>query len=94
MKYGPLHSVRWNRIIFDEAHHLRNRNTRNHKAACHVRASHKWLVTGTPIQNSVTDFYGLCAVMGMSQPFYVKKDNVEKIASSPNPETYQERCGH
>lgn len=81
LKYGQLHSVRWNRIIFDEAHHLRNRNTRNHKAACHVRASHKWLVTGTPIQNSVTDFYGLCAVMGMSQPFYVKKDNMIKIAS-------------
>lgn len=79
LKYGSLHNVIWDRIIFDEAHHLRNRNTRNHKAACHVRSSHKWLVTGTPIQNSVTDFYGLCAVMGMSQPFYVKKDNMVKI---------------
>jgi SNF2 family DNA or RNA helicase len=71
----------WDRIIFDEAHHLRNRNTRNHKAACHVRASHKWLVTGTPIQNGVSDFFGLCAVLGLSQPFYVNRDNMAKVTS-------------
>lgn len=81
LKYGPLHDVVWDRIIFDEAHHLRNRNTRNHKAACHVRASHKWLVTGTPIQNGVTDLFGLCAVLGLSQPFYVRRDNMVKVAS-------------
>lgn len=81
VKYGPLHDVVWDRVIFDEAHHLRNRNTRNHKAACHVRASHKWLVTGTPIQNGVTDFFGMCALLGLSQPFYVKRDNMAKVAS-------------
>jgi SNF2 family DNA or RNA helicase len=81
LKYGPLHDVVWDRIIFDEAHHLRNRNTRNHKAACHVRASHKWLVTGTPIQNGLTDLFGLCAVLGLSQPFYVRRDNMVKVAS-------------
>jgi len=81
LKYGSLHDVVWDRIIFDEAHHLRNRNTRNHKAACHVRASHKWLVTGTPIHNRVTDFFGLCAVLGLSQSFYVNRDNMAKVAS-------------
>lgn len=81
LKYGPLHDVVWDRIIFDEAHHLRNRNTRNHKAARHIRASHKWLVTGTPIQNGITDLFGLCAVLGLSQPFYVRRDNMVKIAS-------------
>ena len=81
LKYGPLHDVVWDRIIFDEAHHLRNRNTRNHKAASHVRSSHKWLVTGTPIQNGVIDFFGLCAVLGLSQPFYVNRDNMAKVIS-------------
>ena len=79
LKYGRLHSITWNRVIFDEAHHLRNRNTRNHKAAVALKSESKWLVTGTPIQNSVTDFYGLCAVMGIEQKYFMDKQNTSKI---------------
>lgn len=74
-----LCEMTWDRIIFDEAHHLRNRKTRCHLAAVHIRASHKWLVTGTPIQNNITDFYGLCAVLGISQPFYINRRNMASI---------------
>ena len=76
---SELHKVEWGRVIFDEAHHLRNRNTINHKAAIALISPSKWLVTGTPIQNSVSDFYGLCAVLGMEQPFYVNTENKTKI---------------
>jgi len=78
--FGALHALEWDRVIFDEAHHLRNRNTRNHKAALALKCSRKWLVTGTPIQNSMTDFYGLCAMLGIEQPFYVDKDNIATIS--------------
>ena len=45
-----LHRVDWSRIVFDEAHHLRNMNTcwRSTKL---LRADIRWLVSGTPIQN-------------------------------------------
>ena len=56
-KYGILHDVRLDRIIFDEAHHMRNKNTMIHKAGVDISSRHKWLVTGTPIQNGLTDFY-------------------------------------
>ena len=82
LKFGMLHKVAWDRVIFDEAHHMRNRNTRNHKAGACVPATHKWLVTGTPIQNSVTDFYGLCAVLGMEQGFYTNKSNIRTISEA------------
>lgn len=82
VKYRLLHDIVWDRIIFDEAHHIRNRNTQNHKAACHIRSQHKWLVTGTPIQNGITDLFGLCAVLGLSKTFYVNRDNLTKIANS------------
>ena len=82
LKFGMLHKVAWDRVIFDEAHHMRNRNTRNHKAGACVPASHKWLVTGTPIQKSVTDFYGLCAVLGMEQGFYTNKSNIRTISEA------------
>lgn len=77
-----LHEVDWDRIIFDEAHHLRNRRTKCHLAAVRAKASHKWLVTGTPIQNSISDFYGLCAVLGIPQPFYVNRKNMATIVDS------------
>lgn len=82
VKYNLLHEVVWDRIIFDEAHHLRNRNTRNHKAAVHIKATHKWLVTGTPIQNGITDLYGLCAVLGISQSYFTKQDDMNTIISN------------
>jgi len=82
VEYNLLHNIVWDRIIFDEAHHLRNRNTRNHKAAVVIKASHKWLVTGTPIQNTITDLYGLCSVLGIAQTYFTKQDEMNIIVSN------------
>ena len=78
--YRPIHNLVWDRVIFDEAHHLRNRGTRVHKGAVALRAVRRWLVTGTPIQNSKTDFWALCAVLGMDQEYYTDTTNLRKIA--------------
>jgi SNF2 family DNA or RNA helicase len=74
---NDLHKVRWNRIIFDEAHHLRNKNTLLFLSALRLKASIRWFVTGTPIQNNVKDFYSLCLLMGMPASFI--KENVDFI---------------
>ena len=60
-----LLSVHWDRVIFDEAHHLRNRATRNHRSAAALQVDHKWLLTGTPIQNSLSDIRALCYLLGL-----------------------------
>jgi len=74
---NDLHKVRWNRIIFDEAHHLRNKNTLLFVGALKLKASIRWFVTGTPIQNNVKDFYSLCLLMGIPCSFI--KDNIDFI---------------
>ena len=74
---NDLHKVRWNRIIFDEAHHLRNKNTLLFVGALRLKASIRWFVTGTPIQNNVKDFYSLCLLMGIPCSFI--KDNIDFI---------------
>jgi DNA repair protein RAD5 len=56
---GPLTQINWFRVILDEAHTIRNRNTATAKAAFKIKADHKWLVTGTPIQNKIDDLYSL-----------------------------------
>jgi SNF2 family DNA or RNA helicase len=76
---GLLHHVKWSRVIFDEAHHLRNKATRAHKGAAKLDAEIRWLVTGTPIQNRRSDFYSLCDVMGLPNEYYTVTENLMEL---------------
>ena len=77
-----LHRVAWSRIIFDEAHHLRNSKTTRYIGARLLKARIRWLVSGTPIQNRKQDFYSLCAMIRLSASFYTDSDNLRIIARS------------
>jgi SNF2 family DNA or RNA helicase len=57
-----LHQIQWNRIVFDEAHHLRNKNTQCFHVAYQLKSDIRWLITGTPIQNSTKDLKHLCMI--------------------------------
>lgn len=72
--YSVVHSktcilghVHWDRIVLDEAHEIRNRQTRTFKSLYVLRTDIKWLVTGTPVFNSMEDFVTLCAFLGFSK---------------------------
>jgi len=74
-----LKNVLWNRVIFDEAHHLRNSKTRRYKSCKQIKARVRWLVTGTPVQNKKQDFYNLCCAAGMKPSFYTDPANLRII---------------
>jgi SNF2 family DNA or RNA helicase len=74
-----LHKVDWSRIIFDEAHHLRNANT-CWKSAKLLRGDIRWLVSGTPIQNRKKDFYNLCSILNLPASFYTNTENLPLLA--------------
>ena len=76
----PLHKVSWNRIIFDEAHHLRNSDTTRYTGARLLRANIRWLVSGTPVQNRKQDFYNLCSMLRMPKSFYTDSKNLKLLA--------------
>ena len=75
-----LHKVSWGRIIFDEAHHLRNRSTTRYIGAKLLSAGIRWLVSGTPIQNRKQDFYSLCAMIRLPASFYMENSNLRALA--------------
>jgi len=65
-----LHKIKWNRVICDEAHHLRNQNTTRFLGFRNIQSSIKWFITGTPIQNNKKDFYTLCELLGIDKKIY------------------------
>ncbi len=78
----PLHRISWSRIIFDEAHHLRNSKTTRYIGARLLKAKSRWLVSGTPIQNRKADFYSLCAMIRLPASFYTSNENLRVLARS------------
>ncbi|KAL5004275.1 hypothetical protein ScPMuIL_017731 [Solemya velum] len=64
----PLSSVKWLRIVLDEGHTIRNPQALQTKAILDLKAERKWVVTGTPIQNSIKDLWSLVNFLQIS-PF-------------------------
>ena len=77
-----LHRVKWSRVIFDEAHHLRNKNTSRYVGAKLLKADIKWLVTGTPVQNRKQDFYALCSLINLPASYYTNPENYAQIVAT------------
>lgn len=46
-------------LILDEATHIKNPDTQNAQAATSLRATHRFALTGTPVENSVRDVWSL-----------------------------------
>ena len=65
----PLHRLFWDRVILDEAHEIRNKSSKTFKSVCTLKTDIKWLVTGTPVFNSMEDFVTLCTFLGIPKNF-------------------------
>jgi SNF2 family DNA or RNA helicase len=74
-----INTLSWNRIIFDESHHLRNNKTSKYKKCNNLKARSRWFVTGTPIQNRARDLYNLLDMLGVPSENYMKVDEMPNI---------------
>ncbi|KAH0839549.1 P-loop containing nucleoside triphosphate hydrolase protein [Lanmaoa asiatica] len=65
---SPLHQIKWNRIVLDEAHNIKERSTNTAKACFELDSSYKWCLSGTPLQNRVGELYSMIRFLG-GDPF-------------------------
>ncbi|KAG1816727.1 SNF2 family N-terminal domain-containing protein, partial [Suillus subaureus] len=56
---GVLGRMRWYRVILDEAQFIRNRGTHASRSVALLRSTYRWMLTGTPVTNTLADIYGL-----------------------------------
>jgi len=54
---------RWDMVIVDEAHHLRNRNTQVWRFASEVQKQFILLLTATPVQNNLEELFNLVTLL-------------------------------
>lgn len=70
-----LHSLKWERIILDEAHFIKDRRCNTAKAVFALHSSYKWALSGTPLQNRVGELYSLVRFLQIvPYSYYLCKD--------------------
>jgi len=62
-----LKRIKWDRLVLDEAHEIRNRKTKMFRNIAEIKADIRWGLTGTPIFNNMEDFVSLCMYLGFSK---------------------------
>ncbi|KAI3340580.1 SNF2 family N-terminal domain-containing protein [Ustulina deusta] len=72
-----LFSTNWKRIVLDEAHFIRNTGSRMAKAICDLPSDVRWAVTGTPIQNRLSDLAALLKFLRVSPYDDIKRFDAE-----------------
>ncbi|KPI83412.1 putative DNA repair protein [Leptomonas seymouri] len=60
-----FHSIKWARVVLDEAHRIKGRTTSTARSAFALSANYRWCLTGTPLQNRVGDLYSLLRFLRM-----------------------------
>lgn len=72
-----LREINFSTAVLDEAQHIKNPETQNAQAAYAIRAKHRFVLTGTPMENSVRDLW---SIMNFALPGYLghRKDFRER----------------
>jgi superfamily II DNA or RNA helicase len=67
-----LRDIKFSTAVLDEAQHIKNPETQNAQAAFALRATHRFVLTGTPMENSVRDLW---SIMQFALPGYLGNRN-------------------
>jgi DNA repair protein RAD16 len=91
-----LHALNFHRIILDEAHSIKQRTTGVAKACFALNGTHKWCLSGTPVQNRIGEFFSLLRFLEVV-PFacyFCKQCNCQELHLAQNEKKMCAHCNH
>ncbi|ODV74162.1 DNA repair protein RAD16 [Cyberlindnera jadinii NRRL Y-1542] len=65
---SALHQVEFYRVILDEAHNIKDRQSNTARAANNLKTQKRWCLSGTPLQNRIGEMYSLIKFLDI-EPF-------------------------
>ena len=93
--FDVLTDIDYDLVVVDEAHYLRNRQTRNHRLVGALRKRFIFLLSATPVQNNLLELYNLITLLQpglLSTEAAFKKEYVKRgsLRQPQNPETLRQ----
>jgi hypothetical protein len=65
----PLTRIKWDRVILDEGHEIRNPKSKTYIICKTLQSDIRWILSGTPVFNSMRDFVTLCSFLGIPREY-------------------------
>ncbi|KAF0972766.1 hypothetical protein FDP41_009015 [Naegleria fowleri] len=75
-------TIHWKYVVIDEAHFLSNQNSKVYKKMKLLKAEAMLLLTGTPLQNNLTQFFSLLKFLNQTKPFNDSLKEFKKLYES------------
>lgn len=90
--------VKWNYCILDEGHIVKNSKTKCSKAIKQLRANHRLILSGTPIQNNVLELHSLFdflmpGFLGSEKQFQVRFSRPILASRDPKSSSKEQEAG-
>ncbi|RMD40356.1 hypothetical protein DV735_g4785, partial [Chaetothyriales sp. CBS 134920] len=85
----------FHRVVLDEAQNIKNKSTKSAVAACSLRATHRWCLTGTPMQNNTDEMYSLikfCRIPPYNDFDRFRRDFIQPLRNVHGPEWRKSRA--
>ena len=60
-----MHQFHWGRVVLDEGHEIRSSCSKIHASIKTIVSQIRWVISGTPVYNSMKDFVSLCGFLGI-----------------------------
>ncbi|KAI9319999.1 SNF2 family N-terminal domain-containing protein [Dichotomocladium elegans] len=77
---SPLVDTEWHRVVLDESNKVRSLKTQVTDAVLHLNARYRWCLTGTPLQNELSELFPIFAFLEIPVD-QQQKHNVDYIST-------------
>ncbi|KAI8150231.1 SNF2 family N-terminal domain-containing protein [Fennellomyces sp. T-0311] len=71
---APLIDTEWHRVVLDESNKVRTMKTAVTEAVLELKARYRWCLSGTPLQNEISELYPIFAFLGIPLSNNLKGD--------------------
>ena len=91
-----IHAIKYHRLILDEAHSIKSRQTGVAKACFALKADYKWCLSGTPVQNRIGEFFSLLRFLEVAPfaSYFCKTCTCATLHWSQDASKKCTHCGH